>query len=134
MSKPKPVDLTRFEPYRHRLRAALLPPGVHVPAEVAAELWGAVVYALQRSGKQPTEQLRAVLADLERAAMWHRNTTRSTTGTDACVSDDPAAGWLTVTEAAAKLNVSDRAIRGRIQRKTIEARRIGGRWMVRLST
>lgn len=111
----------------------LLDVGVHVPAGVAREMLAALTYAFQHAGKRPSEALRSVLADLERAAAVSQgNANRSPDRSPGGHPEDNGADWVSTTEAAARLGVSPRAIRARVQRKTISARRERGKWKVRL--
>jgi excisionase family DNA binding protein len=73
------------------------------------------------------QQLDAVLLALHVAALGWRT---SATGTPDEVRAEPAASWLSTTEAAARVGVTSRAIRRAIAEKRIAATRIGRSWRI----
>jgi excisionase family DNA binding protein len=137
------IDLSKYpEHVLRRAHMVVVPPGVVVPAGVAAELLAALEYAYRTSGKRPSDRtsgkrpsdrLELVMAELrmvvERSARVPYEVPPSVPEVDD--PDDGRQGWITTSEAARRLGVTDRAIRGRIARNTIEHRR-RGRWEVRL--
>jgi excisionase family DNA binding protein len=101
---------------------------VVLPGRIAALLEqhaGLNRFRIEIRGRDP--ELDAVLLDLRLAALAWRT---SATGTKEDVRPEPAASWLSTTEAAARVGVTSRAIRRAIAEQRITATRVGRSWRI----
>lgn len=107
---------------------------VVVPAQVAAWLLERTNLAGVRQRARGDDALvDTVLVALTVAGLhWQQRTTATTTATTSATLPQPAdpAAWVTTTEAANRLHVTDRAVRQQITAGRLPARRRGRRWEV----
>jgi len=101
---------------------------VVLPGRIAAYLdhhAGLNEFRLRARGQDP--ELDAALIALHLVALQWRT---SAVGTAEDVRPEPAAAWLSTTEAAARVGVTSRAIRRAIAEKRLAATRVGRSWRI----
>lgn len=82
-------------------------------------------------GGLPIPSASELVCELARAATLAAHIRGSAFGTDARQDVDDPGSWTSVRGAAAAAGIGERAMRQRIARGCVDARRIGGRWLVR---
>jgi excisionase family DNA binding protein len=103
-------------------------PGVEVPGRVAAWLESKLDLRRVRTDVRGVDpEVDAVLADLHRVALvWRASATGSATTPPPEAT--PPLGWMSTTQAASLLKITDRAVRLAIQEHRLPAQQVAGRW------
>jgi excisionase family DNA binding protein len=105
-------------------------PGVEIPGRVAAWLESHLDLRRVRTDARGLDvEVDSVLADLHRVALvWRASATGSATTPPPEAT--PLLGWMSTTQAASLLKITDRAVRLAIQEHRLPAQQLAGRWRI----
>ena len=105
-------------------------PAVVVPGRVAAWLESRLDLRRVRTDARGADpEVDAVLSDMHRLALvWRASATGSATTPPPEAT--PLLGWMSTTQAASLLKITDRAVRLAIQEHRLPAQQLAGRWRI----
>lgn len=105
-------------------------PSVEIPGRVAAWLESKLDLRRVRTDVRGIDpEVDSVLADLHRVALvWRASATGSATTPPPEAT--PLLGWMSTTQAASLLKITDRAVRLAIQEHRLPAQQLAGRWRI----